>query len=82
VAQGAEGSEQVNERTRLARVIRAGKADEWSKAQGGFAVYRLSNGDIDYFPTGQPPNIAGERDRAALRLARFSWNHVRWSRLD
>lgn len=72
----------MNERTPLTQTIKDAKADAWTKAQGGFAVYRLTNGVVDYFPTGQTPNIAGEPDRAAALLARYRWNHVRWSRID
>jgi hypothetical protein len=72
----------MNERTPLLKAIASGKADEWSKIHGGFTVYRLSNDAVDYFPFGQPANIAGEVDRAATLLARFRWNMTRWSRID
>ena len=70
----------MNKRTPLLEAIERGKADEWSKLHGGFSVYRLSSGSVDYFPYGKSATIDGERDAAAKLLARFSWNHVRWSR--
>ena len=66
-------------RTMLERIVAAAKADAWNKARGGFAVYRLSNGDVAYFHAGETPNIAGEPDRAAELLGRWKWNHIRWS---
>lgn len=72
----------MNNRTPLKRAIDAGKEDGYAKLMGGFAVAELTNGEIDYFPFGQPPNIHGERDSGARILARFQWNHVRWSRID
>lgn len=72
----------MNKRTAMLKAIEEGKADEWSKLQGGFSVFRLSNGVIDYFPLGKSAHIGGERDTHAQILARFSWNHIRWSRID
>lgn len=64
------------------KAVEAGKADAWAKQAGGFAVAELSNGEVDYFPVGQPPNINGEPDRQARIVAKFRWNYVRWSRID
>lgn len=72
----------MNKRSPHQRAIDAGKEDEYSKRMGGFAVAQLTNGEVDYFPVGQPPNIHGERDSGAKILAKFQWNHVRWSRID
>lgn len=69
-------------RTSVTAITSAAKRDEWNKAAGGFAVYRLSNGSIDYFPSGQPANIAGEPDRAAKLIGKYRWNYARWSRID
>lgn len=70
----------MNKRTSMLDAIERGKSDEWSKLRGGFTVFRMSNGTIDYFPYGQSANVHGERDSGAEVLARFSWNHTRWSR--
>lgn len=70
----------MNQRSAINSAIERGKDDAWSKLYGGFSVFELSNGVIDYFPTQQSPNIGGERDKKARVLARFRWNHERWSR--
>jgi hypothetical protein len=70
----------MNVRTPLSRAVAEGKGDAWTKMHGGFAVYRLSSGEVDYFPVGQPANVAGVPDRGAELLARYRWNCVRWSR--
>lgn len=51
----------------------AGLADSYSQEVGGFALYRLSSGEFDYFPVGQPANIDGEPDRGAVLVERWSW---------
>lgn len=63
-------------------IVEQAKNDGWSKQRGGFAVYRLSNGKIDYFHNGQTPNIAGEPDRQAEFIGRWQWNYTRWSRIQ
>jgi len=68
-------------RTTITAITGAAKRDSWNKAQGGFAIYQLSNGSVDYFPAGQPANIAGEPDRAAKLIAKYRWNSIRWSRI-
>ena len=51
------------------------------KAVGGFAIARMSDGTIDWFPFGQPPHRHGEPDRGAVILGKWRWNHRRWSRI-
>lgn len=69
-------------RTTITAITGAAKRSAWNKQIGGFSVYQLSNGSIDYFPLGQPANIEGEPDRQAKLISRYRWNHVRWSRID
>lgn len=68
-------------RTTIERITRFAKRDGYAKAVGGFAIAELSNGDVDYFPAGQPPHIAGEPDRQARIVAKYRWNGQRWSRI-
>ena len=60
---------------------RAAKRDSYARAVGGFAVYLMTDGTIDWFPVGQVPNRLGEPDRGAVLLGRWRWNHQRWSRV-
>jgi len=69
------------QRRALAAALREAKQDAYCKAVGGFAIARMSDGTIDWFPLGQPPNRNGEPDRGAVILAKWRWNHRRWSRI-
>jgi hypothetical protein len=69
------------QRRALAAALQAAKQDAYCKAVGGFAIARMSDGTIDWFPLGQPPNRNGDPDRGAVILAKWRWNHRRWSRI-
>lgn len=59
--------------------VKRGKADPYCKAQGSFVVAELSNGSVDYFPYGQPPNYDGSKDLGAVILERWTYRSHRWS---
>lgn len=59
--------------------LKAGKKDSYSKLQGGFSIYLLSNNKFDYFPYGQPANINGQFDKAALKAVRVTYKRNRWT---
>jgi hypothetical protein len=63
------------------QVIRTAKADAWAKAHGGFVVAEMSNGALDWFPTGQTPNIDGKPDRGARVVRRFRWAGGQWKEI-
>jgi len=68
-------------RRAFAAALREAKQNDHCKAVGGFAIARMSDGTIDWFPLGQPPNRHGEPDRGAVILGKWRWNHRRWSRI-
>jgi hypothetical protein len=68
-------------RRALADALREAKQNDHCKAVGGFAIARMSDGTIDWFPFGQPPHRHGEPDRGAVILGKWRWNHRRWSRI-
>jgi len=69
------------QRRAFAAALRAAKRDAYCRAVGGFVIACLSDGTIDRFPLGQPPNRNGEADRGAVILGRWRWNYRRWSRV-
>jgi len=68
-------------RRALVAALRDAKQSAYARAVGGFAIARLSDGTIDWFPVGQPPHRNGEPDRGAVILGKWRWNHRRWSRI-
>jgi hypothetical protein len=69
------------QRRAFAAALRAAKNNAYCRQVGGFAIACLSDGTIDWFPTGQPPHQGGEPDRNAVILGRWRWNYKRWSRI-
>jgi hypothetical protein len=69
------------ERRTFAAALRAAKRNTYCRAVGGFVIVRMSDGSIDWFPTGQTPNRNGEPDRGAVILGKWHWNYRRWSRI-
>jgi hypothetical protein len=69
------------QRRAFAAALRAAKRNAHCRTVGGFVIARLSDGSIDWFPLGQPPNRNGEEDRGAVILGRWRWNYKRWSRM-
>jgi len=69
------------QRRAFAAALRAAKNNAYCRAVGGFVIACLSDGTIDWFPTGQPPHRSGEEDRGAVILGKWRWNYRRWSRI-
>jgi hypothetical protein len=69
------------QRRAFAAALRAAKNNAYCRQVGGFAIACLSDGTIDWFPTGQTPNRNGEPDRGAIILGKWRWNYKRWSRI-
>jgi hypothetical protein len=69
------------ERRTFAAALRAAKNNAYCRTVGGFVIACLSDGTIDWFPTGQTPHQGGEPDRRATILGKWRWNHKRWSRI-
>lgn len=40
---------------------------------GDFVVAEMGNGEIDWFPAGQPPHLKGEVDRDAVIVERWAY---------
>jgi len=69
------------ERRTFAAALRAAKRDAYCRAVGGFVIVQMSDGAIDWLPAGQPPRRDSEKDRGAIILGKWRWNHKRWSRI-
>ena len=69
------------ERRTFAAALRAAKQSAYCRTVGGFVIARMTDGTIDWFPTGQTPNRNNEPDRGDIILGKWRWNHKRWSRI-
>ena len=62
-------------RTTITAITGAAKRDYDMKLAGGFSIYQLPSGSIDYFPLGNVP-----ADIGAKIIVQYRWNNQRWSR--
>lgn len=73
----------------LQEVVKIAKSEPAARMQGGFSVYHMSDGTLDWFPTGHAVvmlDAAGDftKDHGATLLARYrTVNHGKsWHKLD
>ncbi|GIV86307.1 MAG: hypothetical protein KatS3mg054_0336 [Chloroflexus sp.] len=71
----------MSDYTTIRKAVWNGKRSNWCKAVGGFSVYRLSSGDVDWFMFGQPPHKDGNVDRNAQLIERWSYVGGKWRQI-
>lgn len=58
-----------------------GKRSGYARAVGGFSIYKMSNGNYNWFPNGHKPTISGELDRGAKLISKWHHSNGKWKRI-